>query len=96
MIYRKQVLAILIAACLGATACTHWIFGKDSAVAENWGIALDQTVQSQVADPEAPASLDGPEGIDASTAERVADRYYKGQEQQQTRRSRSVLIGGVR
>jgi hypothetical protein len=96
MIHRKPVLAILIAACLGATSCTHWIFGKDSAVAENWGIALDQTVQSQTADPEAPASPNGPEGIDASTAERVADRYYKGQETQQTRRSTSVLIGGVR
>jgi len=96
MIHRKPVLAILIAACLGATACTHWIFGNDSKVSENWGIALDQTVQSQVADPEAPASLDGPEGIDASTAERVADRYYKGQEKQQTRRAHSVMIGGVR
>ena len=96
MIHRKSILAILIAACLGATACTHWIFGNDSAVGENWGIAVEHNVQSQIADPEAPASLDGPEGIDASTAERVAKRYYKGQEAQQTRRAPAVVIGGVR
>jgi type IV pilus biogenesis protein CpaD/CtpE len=96
MTYRKPILAILIAACLGATACTHWIFGNDSAVSENWGIALEQEIQSQVANPESPASPDGPEGIDASTAERVARRYYKGQETQRTRRARAVVIGETR
>jgi type IV pilus biogenesis protein CpaD/CtpE len=95
MTYQKPLLAILIAACLGATACTHWIFGNDSAVDENWGIAHDQSIQSQIAHPESPASPDGPEGIDASTAERVAKRYYKGQETQQTRRARTVVIGGA-
>ena len=96
MIHRKPILAILIAACVGATACTHWIFGNDSAVDENWGIAHDQTLQSQIANPESPASPDGPEGIDASTAERVARRYYKGQETQRTRRARAVVIGETR
>ena len=96
MIHRKPIRAILIAACLGATACTHWIFGNDSAVSENWGIALEQDIQSQVANPESPASPDGPEGIDASTAERVARRYYKGQETQRTRRARAVVIGETR
>lgn len=95
MIHRKSILAILIAASLGATACTHWIFGNDSAVDENWGIALEQDLQSQTANPESPTSVDGPEGIDASTAERVAKRYYRGQETQQTRRARAVVIGGA-
>jgi type IV pilus biogenesis protein CpaD/CtpE len=95
---RKPLLAILIAiaACLGATACTHWIFGNESVVDENWGDAVEHNVQAQVADPESPASLEGPEGIDASTAERVAERYYRGQETQQTRRARAVVIGGAR
>ena len=93
MIRRELVLAILIAACLGTTACTHWIFANGSAVDENWGITYEQNTQSQIAHPEGPASVEGPEGIDASTAERVAKRYYKGQETQQTRRARTVVIG---
>jgi hypothetical protein len=32
----------------------------------------------------------------ASTAERLAKRYYKGQETQKTRRARAVVIGGAR
>jgi hypothetical protein len=96
MTYRKPLLAILIAACLGATACTHWIFGNDSAVDESWGVAYERQLESQIAHPESPASLDGPEGIDASTAERVAKRYYKGQETQQTRRAPTVTIGEMR
>jgi hypothetical protein len=93
MISRKPILAILIAACLGGTGCTHWLFGNESAVHESWGIALEESTQAQIAHPESPASEAGPEGIDASTAERVAKRYYKGQETQQTRRARAVVIG---
>jgi len=96
MSHRKTILAILTAACLGTTACTHWIFGNDSAVDESWGITYERNVQSQIAHPESPASVDGPEGIDASTAERVAKRYYKGQETQQTRRAPTVVIGEMR
>jgi hypothetical protein len=96
MIHRKSVLAILIAVCLGGTACTHWLFGNESAIDESWGIALEENLQSQMAHPEGPASEDGPEGIDAATAERVAKRYFKGQETQQTRRARAVVIGEVR
>ena len=96
MIHRNPVLAILIAVSLGATACTHWLFGNESVVDESWGIALEENLQSQTAHPEGPASETGPEGIDASTAERVAERYYKGQESQKTRRARTVVIGGAR
>jgi len=95
MIHRNPVFAILIAVCLGGTACTHWLFGNESAVDESWGIALEENLQSQMAHPEGPASEAGPEGIDASTAERVAERYYKGQETQQTRRARTVVIEGA-
>jgi hypothetical protein len=90
------ILIILIAACLSATACTPQLWGYDYLVESRWGEAYDQDTQAQIAHPEGPASLEGPEGIDASTAERVAKRYYKGQEAQGTRRARAVVIGGAR
>jgi hypothetical protein len=96
MIRREPVLAILIAACLSATSCAPWVFGYDYAVDMRWGDAYERDTLDQIEHPEAPASVEGPEGIDASTAERVATRYYKGQETQQTRRARAVVIGGAR
>jgi hypothetical protein len=96
MIHRETVLAILIAASLCATACTHPVFGLYSAVEGTWGDAYESQVEAQIAHPDGPASVDAPEGIDASTAERVAKRYYKGQETQQTRRTPSVVIGEMR
>jgi hypothetical protein len=96
MIRREPVLAILIAACLAATSCAPWIYGYDQGVELSWGEAYEQDTEAQIAHPEAPASLEGPDGIDASTADRVAKRYYKGQERQQTRRARAVVIGGRR
>jgi hypothetical protein len=96
MIRREPVLAILIAACLAATSCAPWIYGYDREVDLHWGEAYEGDTQAQIEHPEGWASLDGPEGIDASTAERVAKRYYKGQETQQTRRARAVVIGGRR
>jgi len=96
MMRREPVLAILIAACLAATSCAPWIFGYDCGVDLSWGESYEGNTRAQIEHPEGPASLEGPQGIDALTGERVAKRYYKGQETQQTRRARAVVIGGRR
>lgn len=80
---------LLLAAGLTG-GCLH------SRVEPRWGEAYRAAMAGQTADPAAPASAEGPEGIDAGTAERVADRYYEGQEIQETRRARGVVIGPSR
>jgi type IV pilus biogenesis protein CpaD/CtpE len=65
-----------------------------SPVDEQWGRSYSATRAAQVADPNAPSSDAAVEGIDAKTGEAVADRYYKGQRQQQTRQAPTISISG--
>ena len=62
--------------------CAH------SRVDASWGESIGHTLQAQTT-----SGLPGPSGLDAPTAERVASRYFRGQEGQQTRQAASVVIG---
>jgi len=68
-------------------------FQEDSRLNEGWGRAHRAQIGEQTADPQAPHSENGAEGLDASTAERVAKRYYRGQDSQKTRKAQAVIIG---
>jgi len=76
----------LVALALGSSGCLH------SNVDAHWGEAYGNQVAVQTADPNAPHSADAPEGLDSLSAERVADRYYKGQAVDDARKSKGVLI----
>jgi len=94
MIARKL---ITLAACasmlmLGACATKNTPYAGGSHINDGWGAAHEMTAADQMANPEAPVTDAGPEGLDASTGERVAERYYKGQDTQQTRKARSIVI----
>lgn len=65
-----------------------------SRVEENFGESYDAHVVWQTANPEAPETYEPPESLDPETGKRVADRYYKGQEQQRQREAPMVLIEG--
>lgn len=84
---RSTILTLLVAAALLASGCA-----LRSGVAEHWGEAYRETRAAQLANPEAPVTDEAPEGLDAITAELVAERYYKGQRVQRTREAPSVLI----
>lgn len=81
---------LLLACVVVLGACMH------SRVEENWGRSYEAQVVWQTADPEAPASREPVEGIDPETAARIAERYYKGQEEQRRRQAPSVLIGELK
>lgn len=70
-----------------AGACMH------SRVDENWGRSFEAQLAWQTVDPDAPETREPVEGMDAETAQRVAERYYEGQEQQQQRMVPLTLIG---
>ena len=70
-----------------ASSCVH------SNLDESWGRSHDAQLVWQTADPEAPATREPTEGLDPETAQRVAKRYYEGQEKQVQRETQSVLIG---
>ena len=94
MIARKL---ITLAACssmlmLGACATQNTPYAGGSHLDDGWGSGVEMTNAAQLANPEAPVTDEGPEGLDASTGERVAERYYKGQDTQQTRKARSIVI----
>jgi len=86
---RIRTLRIILAGGAGLllSGCLH------SAVDQRWGEAYHAALTRQQANPAAPTSQDGPEGVDAVTAELVSDRYYRGQESQETRRVEAVVIG---
>jgi hypothetical protein len=63
-----------------------------SRVDENWGKSYEAQIESQTADPDAPATTEPVESLDPETAKRVAERYYKGQEEQRQRQAPSVMI----
>jgi type IV pilus biogenesis protein CpaD/CtpE len=65
-----------------------------SPVNEQWGRSNSANRAAQVADPNAPASDAAVEDMDAISGEAVADRYYKGQRNQQTRQAPSISISG--
>jgi hypothetical protein len=71
-------------------------FADNSRVNDAWGRTHAAQIGEQTADPTAPHSQNGPMGLDAPTSERVAERYYQGQESQTTRKARSVTIGEIR
>ena len=78
-----RIYTLALVAVIGfATGCAH------SAVDDAWGYAYEELRTAQLGtDKES-----GPRGLDALTAEQVADRYYKGQREQTTRTAPSVLI----
>ena len=83
-ITRAGLLVILVAFGKG---CLH------SRVDENWGESYEAHVVWQTANPDAPATHEPLESLDPETGQRVADRYYKGQEQQRQREAPSVQLG---
>jgi hypothetical protein len=64
-----------------------------SRVDENWGESYEAHVVWQTANPDAPESNQPPENLDPETGMRVAERYYKGQEQQRLREAPVVVLG---
>lgn len=65
-----------------------------SAVDEQWGRSYSANRAAQVADPNAPTTDAAVEGLDARSGEAVADRYYTGQRNQQTRQAPTISISG--
>jgi len=65
-----------------------------SPVDEQWGRSYEASRAAQVADPNAPSSDAAVEGMDPKSGEAVADRYYKGQRNQQTRQAPAITITG--
>jgi len=70
-----------------ANGCLH------SRVEENWGKSYEAHVVWQTANPNAPETREPLESLDPETGQRVADRYYKGQEQQRQREAPTVVLG---
>ncbi len=66
---------------------------EDSRLNQSWGRAYQAQIGEQIEDPDAPHSDKSPEGLDSQTSERVAERYYRGQDSQRTRRAEAVVIG---
>lgn len=67
---------------LALSGCAH------SRVDASWGEGIGYTLTAQIGSP----AMHGPTGLDAPTAERVADRYYRGQETQRTREAPKIMI----
>jgi hypothetical protein len=65
-----------------------------SPVNEQWGRAYSANRAAQAADPNAPTSDEPVLGMDPKSGEAVADRYYKGQRNQQTRQAPAITISG--
>ena len=79
---------------LGGCAVTD-PYAANSPINESWGRAHAAQIGEQVADPSAPHNEVPAEGLDAQTAERVAKRYYRGQDSQKTRKAQAVIIGEI-
>jgi hypothetical protein len=69
----RRLLLATGAAALLASGCLH------SPVQDHFGDAYRDAVRAQVADPDAPRTDRGPEGLDPATGERVAEGYYQRQ-----------------
>lgn len=81
---------LAVAVVAFANGCLH------SRLDENWGKSHEAQVAWQTANPDAPATREPLEGLDPETAKRVAERYYKGQEQQRQRQAPAVVLGEFR
>lgn len=86
---RKLLVATGAAALLGA-GCLH------SPVSQHFGEAYEDAMRAQVADPAAPRSDQGPEGLDAGTAEHVAEGYYRRQGGQESEAQLQPMLGVIR
>jgi hypothetical protein len=84
---KTRTLALAVSLSLLTGACA-----LRSPVDEQWGRSVAENHDAQVADPNAPANDDPVLGMDAKSGEAVADRYYKGQRNQSTRRAPSITI----
>lgn len=88
---KSRMLALGVAACaLVASGCLY------SRVDDEWGQALEETEALQVANPAGSGSPEGPQGVDPVTGEKIADRYYKGQEAQPTRSGPAMILEEIR
>lgn len=80
---------ILMGSCIGmllfAGGCLH------SNVDDNWASAYNEQIAVQTANPDAPSNTEPLQGLDSATGERVAERYYEGQEQQQHRIAPDII-----
>ena len=86
---KTRSFALAVGLLLLASGCAH-----RSPVNEQWSRSYDATRAAQVADPNAPSSDAAVEGMDPRSGEEVADRYYKGQRQQQVRQAPTISISG--
>ena len=86
---KTRSFALALGLLLIASGCAH-----RSAVNEQWSRSYEATRAAQVADPNAPSSDAAIEDMDPKSGEAVADRYYTGQRQQQTRQAPSITISG--
>ena len=82
----KVVVLTCALAAFGA-GCMH--SGVDAA----WGTAVPHVTAAQTSSPLGVDPSEPTFGLDAPTSERVADRYYRGQEAQTTRQATTILIG---
>lgn len=86
---KSRSIALALGLLFLTSGCAHY-----SAVNEQWGRSYSATRAAQVADPNAPSSDAAVENMDALSGEAVADRYYKGQRNQQTRQAPTISISG--
>jgi type IV pilus biogenesis protein CpaD/CtpE len=82
-----RTLALAFGLSLLASGCA-----LNSAVDEQWGRSTASNQAALVADPNAPANDDPVLGMDAKSAEAVAERYYEGQRNQGTRQAPTITI----
>ena len=80
---------LVTAALALMSGCLH------SRVDENWGNSYEAQTAWQTLDPEAGVGEEAPQGLDPETGFRVADRYYKTQENQRQRQAPTVVIGEI-
>lgn len=85
-------LLFLGAGALLVGGCQSW--QRHSLVDEYWGSAQRANVEAMIANPDAPPWGTGPVGLDPGSAERVARRYYEGQQKGQTEQARPVVVIG--
>lgn len=82
-------IAVALPALVAAGCATR------SQVDEHWGEAYREAREAQLAYPDEWVTDVAPRGLDAFTAELVAERYYRGQRVQQSRQAPSVIIGEI-
>jgi hypothetical protein len=84
---KTRTLVLALGLSLLASACA-----LRSPVDEQWSHSTAANHDAQVADPNASANDDPVVGMDAKSGEAVADRYYTGQRNQDTRQAPSITV----